>query len=348
MFTHLHLENWRNFTRVEVSLGRRVLLAGPNASGKSNLLDVFRFLREVASPGGGFEQAVGKRGGISRLRCLAARQPSHVSIAVGLRSEEGTDWEYELSFQETLVGERVTRDGNDLLLRPDETDRADPGRLSQTALEQVSANREFRELAALLAGVRDAPAAHDPLGAALIAEVAAAADNTQRTRLRAIEEALRVVVPQLDGLELWRDGHGAAHLRARYSHWRPQGAWQTEEQFSDGTLRLIALLWAAQETTGTLLLEEPERSLHAEVVRKMLGMLDRPERQLMASTHAEDLLRGAGLEVGEVLLLAPSEEGTAVRAAVSVQDVAALLAGDRGGAGGEGPNIDQLELFCAG
>src|SRR6266567_7115217 len=73
-FTKLYAENWRNFTKVEADLQRRVFLVGPNASGKSNLLDVFRFLHDLVSVGGGFQEAVRKRGGISRLRCLAARR----------------------------------------------------------------------------------------------------------------------------------------------------------------------------------------------------------------------------------------------------------------------------------
>ena len=39
LITHITLENWRNFTHVDVSLQRRVFIAGANAAGKSNLLD---------------------------------------------------------------------------------------------------------------------------------------------------------------------------------------------------------------------------------------------------------------------------------------------------------------------
>ena len=42
-------------------------------------------------------------------------------------------------------------------------------------------------------------------------------------------------------------------------HWRPDAGWQTETQFSDGTLRLLGLLWSVLDGTGPLLLEE----LHA-------------------------------------------------------------------------------------
>lgn len=52
-FTHLRLENWRNFTSVDTELARRVFLVGPNASGKSNMLDVFRFLHDLVAVGGG-------------------------------------------------------------------------------------------------------------------------------------------------------------------------------------------------------------------------------------------------------------------------------------------------------
>jgi hypothetical protein len=53
-FTHLKLENWRNFLSADLPLLQRAFVVGPNASGKSNLLDAFRFLRDVADPQGGW------------------------------------------------------------------------------------------------------------------------------------------------------------------------------------------------------------------------------------------------------------------------------------------------------
>lgn len=72
-FTHLRLENWRNFRHLEADLGQRVFLIGPNAPGKSNFLDAFRVLRDIVTEGG-LQKAVQRRaGGFSALRCLAAR-----------------------------------------------------------------------------------------------------------------------------------------------------------------------------------------------------------------------------------------------------------------------------------
>ena len=56
-FTRLRLRNWKNFPAADVSIQDRMFLVGPNASGKSNLLDAFRFLRDLASPGGGLREA---------------------------------------------------------------------------------------------------------------------------------------------------------------------------------------------------------------------------------------------------------------------------------------------------
>ena len=161
--------------------------------------------------------------------------------------------------------------------------------------------------------------------------MAATPDRTLKARLRAISGALRVAVPQLSELELKRDSRGVPHLQGRYEHWRPQGAWQTEEQFSDGTLRLLGLLWAILETGGPLLLEEPELSLHPEVVRFLPQMFARMQRQsgrqMIVSTHSTELLRDEGIGLDEVLLLTPSPEGTKVSMAESFPEIRVLLEG---------------------
>lgn len=352
MFCRLRLQNWKNFTHVDVAIQNRLFLVGPNASGKSNLLDVFRFLRDIVSSGGGFQEAVGRRGGVSAIRCLAARRYPDVEIHVDLQQSEDTPcWEYELAFnQDTqrrslLRKERVLRAGEVLLARPNIEDQADRERLTQTYLEQVNVNREFRDLATFFASVRymhivpqlvrepDRSVGHsnDPFGGDFLEQVAKTQERTRNARLRRVQDALRVAVPQLQEIELWRDARGTPHLRGKYQHWRPQGAWQTEEQFSDGTLRLMGLLWVAMDREGPLLLEEPELSLHPELVRVLPQMLARVQRrtgrQIFFSTHSPDLLRDEGIGLDEVLLLAPGAEGTDVTPAGSHQDIRDLLEG---------------------
>src|SRR3954465_8620337 len=79
-FTRLELVNWRNFTKVDTRLQLRMFLVGPNAAGKSNLLDTFRFLEDIVTVGGGFQAAVARRGGVSMIRSFAARNNPRITI----------------------------------------------------------------------------------------------------------------------------------------------------------------------------------------------------------------------------------------------------------------------------
>lgn len=375
-FTHLYLENWRNFTRVEVDLQKRVFLIGSNASGKSNLLDVFRFLHEIVSVGGGFQEAVRNRGGVSILRSLAARRYSDIDVRVRVGSDENAaEWEYELRFAQdkqrrpTIKSERVFHAGKVILDRPDEHDEGDPLRLTQTYLEQVNVNKDFRAIADFFGTVqylhivpqlirepdRSVGKTDDPFGGDFLEQLARTPEKTRAARLRRIRRALAVAVPQLQDLELRRDNRGTPHLRGKYEHWRPQGAWQNEDHFSDGTLRLLGLLWAILDGSGPLLLEEPELSLHPAVIRYIPTVFARIQRggrgrQIILSTHSADLLHDEGIGLDEVLLLQPGSEGTTVHPGSDFQDIKALLDGGLSLAEALIPrtqpkNIQQLALF---
>lgn len=374
-FSRLRLKNWKNFTSVDIEIQNRVFLVGPNAAGKSNLLDALRFLRDIASPGGGFQEAVSRRGGVSAVRCLAARRYPDIEIAVEVVGANAS-WEYELSFYQDnqrrplVRKERVEQDGVILLDRPNDEDVADTVRLTQTYLEQVNVNQPFRHLAEVFASIRylhivpqlvrepdrSVGRSNDPFGGDFLEQVARTPQRIRDARLRRIRDALRVAVPQLQEVELDRDVRGTPHLRGKYQHWRPQGAWQNEEQFSDGTLRLMGLLWVAMESSGPLLLEEPELSLHPEIVRMLPLMLTRAQRrtgrQVFLSTHSPELLHDEGIGLDEVLLLLPEGEGTAVTLAASHQDVRDLLDGGLSLADAvipktRPPLAQQLSLFGA-
>ena len=348
----LHLRNWKNFLNVEVAIEDRVFLVGPNASGKSNFLDVFRFLRDLASTGGGFQDAVLRRRGVSAIRCLAARRHSSIEVHVELQdSRAEAQWKYEIVFSQdnrrrpVLRKEQVTRDNELIVDRPNEDDEKDPARLRQTYLEQVNVNQPFRELIEFFTSIRylhivpqlvrepdrSVGRLNDPFGGDFLEQVTKTPERTRNARFKRIQNALRFAVPQLEEIDLWRDDRGTPHLRGKYQHWRPQGAWQTEEQFSDGTLRLMGLLWATMEKKGPLLLEEPELSLHPEVVRKLPQMLTRVQRktgrQIFLSTHSPDLLQDEGIGLDETLLIIPKAEGVNVAAAASFQESHHLLEG---------------------
>ena len=337
-FTRLKLKNWRNFKHVDVCLQERVFIMGPNASGKSNLLDVFRFLRDVAQEQGGLKYAVDQiRGGFSAIRSLHATKDPTVGIEVHLGvDDDASQWVYALELgakkgNVEIKSERVAHRSKQIFSRPSDADERDPKRLTQTHLEQVNENEKFRPLVETLASVdyihlvpqllrepgRYKFVSRDPFGGDFLQQIARTAKRRRDARLRRINRALKSALPRFEDLQFEQDKiTGQPHLKVKYKHWRSEGVWQREDRFSDGTLRLIGLLWVLTEGNAPLLLEEPELSLHSGVVRGipriMATVAATDGRQVLVSTHSEELLDDTGIAPNEVLLLIPSEHESKV------------------------------------
>jgi hypothetical protein len=354
--TRLRLANWRNFRNVDVDLAERALLFGPNASGKSNLLDGVRFLRDLTTAPGGLQFAVALRGGVSRLRFLNARQNNSGRVMIGVSvgdDEDPAAWDYELHFtrekrgtRPVVIAEIVRQSGTVIYDNRVDAPPGDPELATQTALEQVSLNTRFRPLAEFFSGVeylhlvpqivrdpsRGGSAIHDPFGGTFLLEVGMCPKKDYERRRRVMESALKLAVPQFESIDRVQDPSGAWHLQARYRNFRPNASAQDERDFSDGTLRLIGLLWTLSDRSSPrapVLLEEPELSLHAEIVKVLPGMLAKAagasKRQVVASSHGTAMLEDPGLSPDEVILLIPDTQGTIVRLAASDPMVVRLV-----------------------
>jgi predicted ATPase len=171
----------------------------------------------------------------------------------------------------------------------------------------------------------------ESFGSDFIARAATLNNATRSSYLRRISKALQIAVPQFEGLALVKDELGRPHLETTFRHWRPQGAHQWEDQFSDGTVRLVGFLWAILDGQGTVLLEEPELSLHPAIVRNLAEMIIKLQkkkegrRQVIATSHSRDLLSSPGISGEEIATLRPGENGTEVQIASTDQQIKALL-----------------------
>jgi len=348
---HLNLKNWMNFQRLDMGFLRdRMFVIGPNASGKSNLLDALRFLRDVALPsgvrpsGGGLQKAVGDRGGLSKLRCVNARKDTEVLLEVSLEGSDGIKWLYRLGFKGegkannriVITQEYVEKEGAAVLTRPDDADKMDADRLTQAYLELTTANTKFRELSHFFSEttylhlvpqllkfanlIGGNTIEQDPFGQGFLQRVAATGEKTRNARLRRIQKALDAVVPLFKELRFIKDDiSGMPHIEANFTHWRPTGAWQRETQFSDGTLRLIGLLWSLMDGSSLLLIEEPELSLNEEIVRHLPRLIEQVQkqsktvRQVLITTHSTALLSDRTIPAEEVIRLEPGQEGTRIQ-----------------------------------
>jgi len=359
----IKLHNWKNFQNCEVDLIERCFIIGANASGKSNFMDALRFLRDIAKQSGGLQTAVEERGGIMKIRCLAARKQTNVSITVelGNPNEKQNLWRYHLDFarigggviksQVKIIAEEVYSYSEEkyVLKRNNEDSNEDEETLKYTHLEQATTNRNFRELHAFFQNieylnvipqmVRESSSMitsltkEDYYGRNFLEKLAKMNERTRNSYFRRINECLKIAVPQLEELNFVPDKMGIPHLEAKYVHWRAKGSKQQEEQFSDGTLRLIGFLFALLDSKGIVLLEEPEINLHSGIISQIPEFISKIQRskkskfdsQILITTHSYDILSSPGISTDEVLLLENTQEGTTIKKVSDIADIRPIV-----------------------
>ena len=303
-------------------------------------------MRDIVNPnGGGLQQALKSRGGLTKVRSLAARRHPDVEIEIELRESlddcsTPPDWKYVLCIKSQSGGrnlpvvakEEAYKNGYLKFARPDSDDDGDPERLTQTHLEQINMNKKFREVAKFFQDVLylhlipqllkfsdQLSLGHmesDPFGQGFLEGIAKTPPKTRKSRLGRIETILKDVIPNLEQLRFVKDvATGRPHLEMLYNHWRPNAGWQREDQFSDGTLRMIALIWVLMTSNNMILLEEPELSLHKKVVEQIPDLIYKTRQsrrktggQILISTHSEVMLSDKSI-VGHYLILTPGTGG---------------------------------------
>lgn len=296
------------------------------------------------------------RGGLSRIRCLAARGPNtdveiDITVTDNVSSEK---WRYKLTltqkgggFKDTRIkvrSETVWKGDEKILVRPNKMDEQDDTLLEFTYLEQPTANRNFIEFVDFIRDieylhvvpqlvrdsglVRPSNYSDDPFGRTLIENIQKKNQKTRISFLKRINNALSTILPQFENLNIEKDDSGIPHLVVRYKHWRDKGAKQNEAQFSDGTLRFIGLFWSLQDGTKPILLEEPELSLHVgvithlpEIIAKMQKKDKGDKRQVILSTHSAEMLSSDTIGWDEVIVLTTKSEATEAHVASSIKDL---------------------------
>lgn len=357
--SRLKLYNWKNFHECDVKITGRCFIIGANASGKSNLLDAIRFLRDIARQGGGLQSAVEQRGGVTKIRCLAARKRTDIYLETELRDMESNELRWIYSLKIKNIGGGITKNQaavieekvydivhqSFLLNRKSNDEGEDNDTRKYTHLEQATANKNFREVRDFFADVeylnvvpqlvRESSSTvltvgkEDYYGRNFLNRLSLLTERTQKSYLRKINDILKTVVPQLDELSFVKDNMGTPHIEARYKHWRKSGSKQDETAFSDGTLRLIGFLFAMLDGNGTILLEEPEINLNSGIVEQMPEFISRVQRgrkrQVFVTTHSYEMLSNSGIRMSEVLVLDTSNEGTSVKTADEISSVKDMI-----------------------
>lgn len=401
--TRLKLENWKNFEGVDLKFSDRVFIAGPNASGKSNLLEAILFLKRLTDDDGGLQAAVREQGGMPKLRCLWARGKNDVLIEVEVEDQgENQEWKFHLKFgtlgstekdfdEKVRIKPRVLREiisvrrkiegkmkWDDIVNEGWEKEEKDPKKLVKTGatvIETVN-HEKTNEVNRLREFFRDIDFIHPvpkvvreltsdeknrdsvgKFGEGLIEalnggeiedeeghenetneekeeretrkQVAIEREEKATQILKKIESMLRGAIPNLVSLEAERRD-GKPHLVGKFKNWRFPKAKHDERWLSDGTLRLVGILWMLlSKDNGVLLLDEPENSLHAGIVKHLPQLIWKAQQtsktQVFVTTHSDVLLDSESVDPEEVILLLPKNEGAVEAISMPTHEEATTL-----------------------
>lgn len=321
--SHVFAKNWKNFPKIDLEVHpKKNLLIGANASGKTNFLDLLRFIGDVSRTD--LKNAVNNRGGLTALRFLKYKTTeTEVTIKLTIKnySDDNDVFTYELSFKNEKGGlnrlyiekEILTHRGNIILNIDEQNDNISKkeDRLQTLIHNQYLTNKTMKSFFENIfyfhlnplsvrkrtADDRNKPEL-DPSGSNFI-EILYKTKKTMREKfLDKSTKALKTFIPNLECIKFGQDENGIYHLFLEMKGSRNSEMKQDEILMSDGTLRLLGLLWSIYEKSSKssiLLIEEPELSLHTEIINHLPRLLHEIQRtqkvQVFITTHSQEMLR---------------------------------------------------------
>ena len=307
MITRVHARNFKSLRDVDFSLGPLNVLVGPNMGGKSNILDLFRFLYECWSPQFGPGNALTRRQGIDEVLWKGS-QDRVLSIAIQFleAARLGREFKYELEIAAgaggyfTIQKETLTlREGgkdNELIVRESDgrwLENADSAKLAfipaeRSGMESAPPNwdgyplkffaqnwryHQFMPGVMKQANLMTAGNVLDIHGSNLSAWLMWLQTRSPQAFAR-IAEVARDVFPEIRDLLTWPTQQGMVYLASN-----EQGLLRPTPLFhmSDGELAFIAylsLIFAPDDLGGTLFsIEEPENHLHPKLFETLVALL---------------------------------------------------------------------------
>lgn len=321
MITRVTVKNFRSLADVDVSLGHLTILVGPNASGKSNLIDAMRFVRDALRRG--LDTAITERGGLQAIRRWSPYKP-YKTMEFGIEGKHRSEtWRYQL-----VVGGdapdsyRVVREFCESTSRKGRVQGFDirdnawvwssrevyfPLSPESLALRLLGAEPSLSRVYGSL--VRNGfytifpnilrepqkPGVEYPLDGhgANLASVLRAMVRKKNKNLPDLRSTLSKIVPGISDVRV-RNVGGYFVVELRHESHGEKEHFFAAAQESDGTLRVLGLLVALFQTPTLPLLavEEPELTVHPGAMGVLCDMFQEASvrGQIMLTTHSPDLI----------------------------------------------------------
>jgi predicted ATPase len=311
--TQLTVRGFKSIKDQTLELNRLNVLIGGNGVGKSNLISVFKFLREIYD--GNLQTYISVAGGANSILHYGRKCTQSISMQAVFADEGSSDRNlYQVSLHPT--------DQDSLIFSSEKTgfhksaDYQDPywNLLSTGHLESKIKNGTTR----IDKWVTDDLASyrvyhfHDTSSSAPVKQTGDVDDNRflqvdarnlaaflywmklkHPSNLQMIEDVIKQIAPFFDSFQLSPSRTNESKIRLE---WREQGSdsYFNAHQLSDGTLRFICLvtLLLQPNLPRMILLDEPELGLHPAAVTLLGELLQQAAQktQLLVSTQSVTLV----------------------------------------------------------
>jgi predicted ATPase len=350
-FGELAIQGFRRLADVKLQLRPLSVMIGANGTGKTSVLNVLSLLASSAQ--GKLSEAITELSGLSSVLTYDRADELHLSISMTVPRREPLEYSLKLRPQgvsyvineETLSQRRqphptpfrhIDSYGPDIkyfegdkkkLVRPNWEHKPFETSLSQVP-KMFQEPEDFRNRLSsstfyhvLNVDPRSPVRLPQPMRPATLPgrngeELVSCLyylRETERHRFEAIEDALRTAFPRFERLDFPPVAAGTLALA-----WRENGFSQPLylHQLSEGTLRFLwlATLLQSPGLTALTLLDEPEVSLHPELLSLLADLLREASKrtQLIVATHSDRLIRF--LRPNEVVLIDSGEDGASALA----------------------------------
>lgn len=297
MITRVKVSNFKSFDELEVELRPLNIVVGSNAAGKSNFLEIFRFIRDIAEED--LENAVSLQGGMEYLTNLqiGPQQPVALEITFQTTSLKTFTYKLELAPKSGSPGFEIV---SETLSNPANY----PGRALLVALVDLALfdlDPKLSKKAVPVSG--RAQLDSDAGNLALVLRNLLQDEQKNAAFARLLGDAL----PFVENLSVENslDKSLLISAKERFSE-QPLPA----SFLSDGTIHLTALILALYfDDSEVTIIEEPERNIHPHLISKVVRMLADASRkkQVIVTTHNPELVKHADL--ADLLLVTRDEKG---------------------------------------
>lgn len=301
MITRVRVSNFKSFDQLEVELRPLNIVVGSNAAGKSNFLEIFRFLRDWVAEGP--ENAVSLQGGMEYLMNLNVGSSRPVLLECTFDAGDDITYAFEVKLTSAKGNPDFEIIAESLIpSQPYLDDRSYLTGLLNNEIAIFDLDPRLPKKAAPISG--RAQLEPDGSNLALALRNLLQDPKDRITFVRLFQNAL----PFIEDLKVERFSDKSL-LVAVKEHF-PARDFLPASFLSDGTIHLASLIIALYFHDATItIIEEPERNIHPHLISKVVQMLAdaSQKKQVIVTTHNPELVKHASLE--DLLLVTRDEKG---------------------------------------